>query len=41
MSEVTEDPEGELNREIDEIISKIKRLSLTLAPRPLAIDITK
>ena len=34
MIEVVEDPEGELNHEIEEIISHIEALSLTPAPRP-------
>ena len=34
MSEEGENSEGELNCEIEEIVSQIEILSLTLAPRP-------
>ena len=39
MSKEGEKSEGELNREIKEIVSRIERLSLTPAPRlPLVVS---
>lgn len=34
MSEHKEEAKGELNQEIEEIVSQIETLPLTLAPRP-------
>ena len=39
MSEHNEKVEGELNREIDEIVFHIKTLSVTPVPRPPPIEV--
>ena len=41
MSEHNDKVEGELNQEIDDIVSRIETLSLTLAPRSPSLVVSE